>query len=77
MSLTSLLTPETMRAHKASWYVYVDGRRMPRVATMRGRWDYDVVCSCGWDSGTGGGLKRYVEDKLWNHRWDAQENLHT
>lgn len=71
MSLT--ITPETMRAHRASWYAYVDGQRVPRTSGMRGYRGYDVVCSCGWDSGTGGGLRRYVEDKLWQHRWEAQE----
>lgn len=79
MSLNSLLTPATMRAHRARWYVYTGGQdangqpeRIPHVSTMRGQWGYDVACSCGWETKTGGGLRRYVEDKLFDHRHEAQ-----
>jgi hypothetical protein len=40
---------------------------------MRGLWGYDVECSCGqYASKTGGGLRRYVEELLWDHRWSVQ-----
>lgn len=68
----SLISVETMRAHRARWFVYADSKRIPYVKTMRGQWGYDVVCSCGWDSKTGGAIKRYVAEELWVHRFEAQ-----
>ena len=80
MILSSLLTPETMRAHRARWFVYAGGggtgvplTRIPHQATMRGSWPgYDVACSCGWESHTGGAGRRYVEGQLFDHRYEAQ-----
>jgi hypothetical protein len=73
MGGNSLITGETMREHRARWFVYVGGERVPHVATMRGHWPgWDAVCKCGWDSGTGGATKRSVEDDLFLHRWSVQ-----
>lgn len=81
MSLTRLLiTKETMREHRARWFEYtgnvVDGVR-ERIPCQRGMWGrcpagYDVVCSCGFETRTGGGLHRAVEDELRDHRWSEQ-----
>lgn len=71
MSLHSLglISDATMRAHRARWFVYADGHKIPHTATMRGRWPgWDVTCSCGWQSCTGGGIRRYVADMLDDHR---------
>jgi hypothetical protein len=70
--LNYLLTPEIKRAHKARWFAYAGGERIPAQSTMRGTWGWDVVCSCGWETNTGGGVRSYVEDKLWDHRYSAQ-----
>ena len=77
--LNHLLTAETKREHKATWFVYTgDGSpeyprtKIPYQATMRGTWGYDVTCSCGWVSKTGGATRNSVEDALWDHRWSAQ-----
>lgn len=74
-----LITEATRKAHRATWWVYtgasVKGRRerIRRQATMRGPWPgYDVTCSCGWESRTGGATRRSVEDLLWDHRYSAQ-----
>jgi hypothetical protein len=73
---TSLITPETMREHRARWFVYIGNReRIPVQSSMRGRWPggFDVVCSCGeWESRTGGATRRSVADELWSHRFSAQ-----
>jgi hypothetical protein len=61
-----------LRAHRARWYVYAGAERIPHEAGMRGAWGYDVTCSCGWDSKTGGGTRRYVAAKLDEHRTEAQ-----
>jgi hypothetical protein len=36
------------------WFVYAGGEKIARVSTMRGRWDWDASCSCGWETKTGG-----------------------
>ena len=73
MSLTKLfISAETLRDHRATWWVYAGTERIRYQKTMRGQWGYDVTCSCGWDSITGGGLKRYVADRLFDHRHDAE-----
>jgi hypothetical protein len=66
--------PETMQAHRATWFVYAGDEKIRHNAQMRGQWGYDVTCSCGWESRTGGGLKRYVSDQLWQHRFENDEN---
>jgi hypothetical protein len=69
------LTPEQRRAHKITWWVYLgsgpDQERIPRTSQMRGAWPYDATCSCGWDSRTGGGLRRYVEECVDDHKVDV------
>lgn len=57
--------------HSIRWFVYVDGKRIPRTATMRGTWGYDAVCSCGWDSKTGGAVESYVRNAVADHKWDV------
>jgi hypothetical protein len=60
--------------HVVRWFVYTGNpgqpnERIPRTATMRGRWPgYDAVCSCGWESHTGGGVRSYIEQKIWEHK---------
>ena len=74
MSLASLglITPETMREHRATWWVWAGNEKIRHTAQMRGTWGYDVTCSCGWGSNFGGGLRRAVADRLDDHRLDAQ-----
>ena len=72
------IRPEILAAHRATWSAYAGGwgvptERVPKTASMRGRWaGYDVACSCGWDSATGGAILPRVEEALWDHRMDAQ-----
>lgn len=59
--------------HRIRWFVYgcnSDGKggRIPHNAHMRGTWGWDAVCSCGWDSKTGGALRRSVEANVWMHK---------
>ncbi|MEQ7008364.1 hypothetical protein ABN028_19505 [Actinopolymorpha sp. B17G11] len=76
--MASRITTATLKAHRATWWVYVfdnDGRRtrIRKEARMRGSWPgYDVTCSCGWESRTGGATRRSVEDELWLHRYNVQ-----
>jgi hypothetical protein len=68
----SPISPETMREHRARWFVYAGREKIRHTATMRGQWGYDVECSCGWKTRTGGGVRSYVEDELFAHRFSAQ-----
>lgn len=69
------MTTTATTAHKGTWYVYplgvVNPERIRHTSTMRGTWGWDVVCSCGWDSMTGGATKRSVRREFENHKWDA------
>lgn len=66
---------ETRTAHTArdriSWWVYAGAERVRHTAQMRGTHNYDATCSCGWDSKTGGGLKRYVSELVQAHKNEA------
>lgn len=67
---------KTIPGHKISWFVYagtgVDRVRIPRQASMRGQWGYDVTCSCGWESKTGGGVKRWVTELVEDHKCETR-----
>lgn len=57
--------------HSIRWFVYVpdaNGRSamIPHSSTMRGSWAYDVKCSCGWSTNTGGATRSYLTDEV---RW--------
>lgn len=54
--------------HKATWFVWAGGEKMRRTSSMRGMWGYDVTCSCGWESRTGGATERSVREALRRHR---------
>lgn len=55
-------------AHRVRWFVYAGGERIPRTSTMRGVWGYDVECSCGWATTTGGATKTYISNEVHLHR---------
>lgn len=78
MSLNELLlSPETMKAHRARWYAYSGpyGEKLPLKAGQRLYGiGYDVTCKCGWESRTGGGTRASVERALLSHRLDEQAN---
>ena len=58
--------------HTIKWYVYADGEKIRRTATMRGDWGYDATCSCGWETNTGGAIKRVISDEVWIHKLVAK-----
>jgi hypothetical protein len=72
-ALSSLIRPEIMRAHRATWYVWAGSEKIRRTAQMRGAWGFDATCSCGqYETRTGGGTRTYVEELMWDHRFAAQ-----
>lgn len=64
-----------LEGHSIRWYVYAGSERIPYTSTMRGTWGYDAVCSCGWDSKTGGGVRRWVQEKVADHKWDVENGF--
>ena len=63
-------------AHRISWWAYAwnnEGKTevLPRTRSMKARegWrSWDVVCSCGWKSRTGGALESYIKREIRIHR---------
>ena len=58
----------TETKHRIRWYVYAGDEMIPHTASMRGTWGYDVKCSCGWESRTGGATRTSVERDVWFHK---------
>jgi len=54
--------------HKIRWFVWAGGEKIPRTSTMRGQWGYDAECTCGWQTRTGGAIKRCIQDEVWFHK---------
>ena len=45
----------------------------PRTSHMNDRdWGWDVVCSCGWESRSGGGMASAVRRSIADHRSDVE-----
>jgi len=68
-----------MSAHRIQWWVYAwngDGtvHKMRRSRTMRGQWSYDVTCSCGWETRTGGAVRSYIEREVRIHKIIGSES---
>jgi hypothetical protein len=61
---------EVETEHRISWWVWAGDQKIRRAATMRGTWGYDVTCSCGWETRTGGATLRYIRDEVWHHKRD-------
>jgi hypothetical protein len=68
----NLISPDTMRAHRATWWVYAGREKIRYQKSMRGTWGYDVTCTCGWSSHTGGATRGSVQRELDDHRLEAQ-----
>lgn len=58
----------TRATHRMSWFVYAGREKIRRTATMRGQWGYDVECTCGWKTTTGGATKGYIDNEVWVHK---------
>jgi hypothetical protein len=50
------------------WFVYAGEEKIRFNSSMRGTWGFDVVCSCGWESSTGGAIRSCVKDLLQAHK---------
>lgn len=58
--------------HTVRWFGVSGHERVPRNKQMRGRdWGWDAVCSCGWDSRTGGAIQERVREAVAEHKCDV------
>lgn len=58
----------TTNQHRITWLVYAGEELIPHTSAMRGQWDYEARCSCGWETHTGGAVRRYVAEKVSDHK---------
>lgn len=54
--------------HRITWWVWAGSEKIRRTAKMRGTWGYDVTCSCGWETRTGGAVRSYIESEVYLHK---------
>lgn len=54
--------------HRIKWFVYAGDKKIRRESTMRGTWAYDVECSCGWITRTGGATLSAIRLEIWLHK---------
>lgn len=61
-----------MSAHRIRWYGRAGDEWIPRNGMMRGKdWGWDVKCSCGWQTRTGGAIQERIREEIAAHRSDA------
>lgn len=61
-----------MAKHSITWWVWAGSEKIRRTAKMRGTWGYDVTCSCGWETRTGGATRKSVSDEVYFHKLFSQ-----
>lgn len=58
--------------HKVRWFArFPDSPAddwMPRQSSMRGAWGFDVRCSCGWETRTGGATESAIRTEVRFHK---------
>ena len=66
-----------MNKHRIQWWAYAydsegNEQKIRRSDSMRGPWGYDVTCSCGWESRTGGAIRAYVQKEVYWHKMESE-----
>jgi hypothetical protein len=69
-----------MSRHRIQWWAYAhDGlgntEKIRRTHDMRGSWGFDVTCSCGWETKTGGAIRSYLEREIFWHKLVDEEEV--
>lgn len=62
------VTETQIAEHRITWFVWAGNEKIRRTATMRGSWGYDVECSCGQKSRTGGATLGYMKGQVYDHK---------
>ena len=58
----------TTTEHRITWWVWAGSEKIRRTSKMRGTWGYDASCACGWETRTGGAVKRCISDEIYYHK---------
>jgi hypothetical protein len=68
-----------VEGHRIRWFARFSGHPddwMPATSGMvRSSFGWDVRCSCGWETNTGGGTEGYVRDLVYWHKFDQRREL--
>jgi hypothetical protein len=70
-----------MTKHRIRWFARFPGTdedwtpRTARMSMAANQFGWDVRCSCGWETHTGGAVPRYIRDLIWSHRWDVEHGF--
>ena len=51
------------------WFYVVNGRKYRMVKGLIGNTAWDATCSCGWESRTGGGVKSWLDQMVFEHKY--------
>ena len=64
------LVPTTEKVKIQWFWVASDGTK---IRNNKGfvHYAWDVKCSCGWESRTGGAIKAWVQKEVEAHKWDV------
>jgi hypothetical protein len=61
--------------HRIRWFARIEPGSveapdgwLPRTKQMKGNWGWDVRCSCGQESRTGGATQRYIKERIYWHK---------
>lgn len=61
--------------HRVRWFGIVpgSGERIPRNRVMPAScWGWDAVCSCGWETRTGGAIRERIREAVADHHADVR-----
>jgi len=70
--MTMKLVPSNEKV-TIQWFVYAGDEKIRHNATMRGAWGYDVTCSCGWETKTGGGVRSWLRHEVELHKFYSHD----
>jgi hypothetical protein len=51
------------------WFYVVNGQKYRYPKGLIGNKAWDATCSCGWESSTGGGVKTWVDQLVFEHKY--------
>ncbi len=63
------------KKHFIKWFVYAGGTKIRHESTMRGAWGYDVECSCGWTTRTGGATLSAMRHEVRLHKIYSRDEV--
>lgn len=58
--------------HRIRHYVYDGDELIPRESSMRGAWECEAKCSCGWETRAGGAVRSWIDREIADHKLDVE-----